>query len=677
MQSPHSSLGSSLSADQTRHNTKDRDTRRNTLRAVQPSPPPHVPKRAMLPTFTPLSTTATRESDIRAAGYRGAPQASTRFPAAEMATAAQEELAMSHLRTPDSRDSSTLDRHRRQSIDLPPQQQRNLLQRGVGADMTPEALFTCIRLRPGTTLAEASGVPHNASVSADRYRNGSVSGPSGSSGRNESQLSIGDSCSPITLVVNSASASHANTNTSNATSVGSASTSGSVRFDLTTSTPSARAAPGSVAANNTQPKASSSSLMGQPEVVTSPLSAPHQALSTSLSGESRRRSSHSRKDSSAPLSAKTSISMEVPSQPRLSHCESSAGSCYTDIGVSSSPRPVVNRRVHFLLDEPEGGDLAATDHLTLPLRSSGDTRARLPLCLSTTTVSPTPSDTDKRLASNANSSSHTRLSLSGSSESFSERPQPGFSLGGAAMRPAASSLPLHPSVAPISQSGGASALSLHLNRKEGRIKAMTAFSQAESTSSNGTSATEVGGLSVNSAPSTMKTAAGSCSDAWSGFSGTHASATYQPGQPLPKPALKQVSRYSNDWNAGDSHAPSKLLTDSRSQWSRWRSIPSGGADMTAAAPPASPSSMSVMHRCFTSYLQRAFIPLEQGRGRDAVAPSATTGRAAGAGTSTTLYSSVRTAGSRGGGVELLVKWTLVSVVALVSFMLIFVDIVAD
>ncbi|CBZ34345.1 hypothetical protein, unknown function [Leishmania donovani] len=681
----HSSPESLLSADRRFCSTEDRSVRRSTPKALQPPPPSRLPRRATSSPLTSPSTTVAIESASRAAGHRGAPQDPTFCSIAAINIQTQEALVTSHLRTPDPRDSSTLDHSQSRSVDLPPKQRGSLRKRSGGVGMTSEASFRCFRTGPGAMLAEAAGIARSA-IASDEGDRSNASGPGGPSSRNGTPLIIDYSSSPLTLAVNSANANKTIKNTSSATSVDSVSISKPARLSLTRPTPLAEAAPVSATLNATQSKTSSSSSVAQPEVVTTPLSLMRQAPLKSPSGVSRHRSGRSRQDSYASLSVASTISVEDPSHPHRSRRESSACSSCTDTGVSGFPRPAFNRRVHFLLDDPARDGLSVADGLTASLRCSDDARARLPLCPSTSSIVPPPPDADQRPAISANSSSNSKSALSASSESPHGQLQLGPSLGGAATRPASSSLSLDRSATPVAQSGGASLFSLHLNKKEGRIEATPAFAPAKSPGSSDMRTTEVGGVCFHSALSATTASATGIASSWSSTSGTHATATYQPGQPLPKPALKQVSRYSEGWSAADSRTGSKLVNEGSDRWLWWRSNATAVAGTTAAGSPGPASLTSVVGRRFTSYLQGALISRQRHRVRAAEEASATSGRAAFAGgvaaRSPTKPSSVLTAGSRGRRAELLVrlwlvKWSLVGMVALASFFFILIELVAE
>ncbi|CAG9574376.1 hypothetical protein LMJF_23_1290 [Leishmania major strain Friedlin] len=682
----HSSPESLLSADRRFCSTADRSIRRSTPQALQPPPPSRLPRRATSSPLTSPSTTAAIESTSRAARHRGAPQGSTFYSVAAMNTQTQEALVTSHLRTPDPRDSSTLDRSQCQSVDLPPKQRGSVRKRRGGGGMASEASFRCFRTGPGATLAKAAGITRSA-IASDEGDRSSVSGPGGPSSRNDTPLIIDYSSSPLTLAVNSANANNAIKNASSATSVDSVSISKPVRLSLTPPTPLVEMAPVSASSNTAQSKTSSSSSVVQPEVVATPLFLMRQAPLKSPTGVSRHRSSRSRQDSCASLSAASTVSVEDPSCSHCSRRASSACSSCTDTGVSGFPRPAFNRRVHFLLGDPAGGGLAAAEGLTASLRCSDEAGARLLLCPSTSSIAvPTPSDADQRPAFSANSSSNSKSVLSASSESLHGHLQLGPSFGGAATRPALSSLSLNRSSTPLVQSGGASVFSLHLHKKDGRIEATPSFAPAKSPGSSGMRATEVGGVCFHSAVSATTASATRIASSRSSTSGTHATATYQPGQPLPKPALKQVSRYSEGWSAADSRTGSKLVNEGSDRWSWWRSNAAAGAGTTASGSPGPLSLTSVVDRRFTSYLQGALISRQRHRVNAAEEASATAGRAAVAGgvaaRSPTAPSSVRTPGSRGRRAELLVrlwlvKWSLVGMVVLAAFFFILIELVAD
>ncbi|CBZ27284.1 hypothetical protein, unknown function [Leishmania mexicana MHOM/GT/2001/U1103] len=665
----HNSPGSLLSADRRFCSTLDSSVRRSTPQVLQPPPPSRLPRRVSSPPLTSPSTTVARESSSGSERHRGAPQGPSFDSIAAMNKRTQEGLATSHLDTPDSRDSSTLDRSQCQSLDLPPKNRGGMRKRSGGVDMASE-VSSNYRTGVGATLAEAAGVA-GGTIASDEMDRRSVSGSGGPSCRTGSLLTIDYSGSPLTVAVNSANANNAMKKASSAAGADSVSISRPVRLSLTPSTPLAEAASGSAASNATQSKASSSPLVAQPEVVNTPLSLMRQAPLKSPSGVSRHRSGRSWQDSCVSLSVASTISVEDPSHPHRSRLESSACSSCTGTGVSDFPRPVLNRRVHFLLDDPAGGGFAAADGPTESLRCSDDARARLPLCQpACSIVVSTPSDTDQRPAFSANSSSNSKSSLSASPESLNGQLQLGPSLDRLSTA--------------VAQSGGASFL-LHLNKREGRIEATPAFVPAKSPGSSGIRGTEGGGVCLNSALAATTASATGLASSRSSSSGIHATATYQPGQPLPKPALKQVSRYSEGCSAADSHTGSKPVREGSDRWSWWRSNAAAGAGRTAAGSPGPPSLTGVVGRRFTSYLQGVPISRQRHRVRAGEA-SATAGRAAVSGgvavRSPTAPSSGRTAGSRGRRAELLVrlrlvKWSLVGMVALTFFFFILIELVAD
>ncbi|KAG5501312.1 hypothetical protein JIQ42_06313 [Leishmania sp. Namibia] len=668
----HRSSMSLLPASQTRNRADDRVEHRITLRVVQ-TPPPRLPVKTAASPVPLLLTTAVGKGYSKAVPSRGTLQAPTLFVDA-MGTPTQRKLAVLHLRTPGPRDSSTLHQSCEQRVHMPSQQLCDLQERGVNGEMASEVLFTCARPGPGAPLADADGISRGALVSDEGYRN-SVRGLGGQRSRKGPPLVIDYPSGPLALVGSSANPSSAKTNPSNPTSMGSASSSGRARLSPTPPVTPVEVAQGLATAKVAKPKASSSSQKAQPELVSSPLSLPPQGASMSVGSVSRCRSSGSQHGSSAFLSSASSISVEASSKPRRSRCESSAGSSYTDVRSSNSTRSLLGRRVRFLLGDPAQDGLAAADGLTASVKRSVGIRAPLPRYpADPATVVLAPSDADQRLASPTNSSS-SRLALSTLSENASVQLQLSRPTERAETHAALSSLPLGPSSPLLFRSGNASVLSLRLNRKEGRIEAVPAVARAKLFRSNGRSPAEVGGVLFHSAASTA--APTSLSLAPSDSLGTHGSAIYQPGQPLPKPALRQVSRYGKDEGAASSRTDSTLLPKGNAQWRWWRPSAAAGASMTAAAPPASRFSVSVARQGFTDYLRGGLIYWLQRRVHKAEAPSTTSGKAPDAGwvaAEASTTSLVRAAGRRFGRAELVAKWSLLSAVALTSFLLIFVDI---
>ncbi|KAG5478547.1 hypothetical protein LSCM4_04780 [Leishmania orientalis] len=670
----HRSSMSLLPAGQTRSRADDRGEHRITLRVVQ-TPPPRLPEKTAASPAPLLLTTAEGKGDSKAVPSRGTLQAPTLFVDA-MGTPTQRKLAVLHLRTPNPRDSSTLHQSCEQRVHMHSQQRYDLQERSVNADMASEVLFKCTRPGPGAPLADADGISQGALVSDEGCRN-SVRGLGGQRSKKGPPLVIDYPSGPLALVGSSASPSSVKTNPSNPTSMGSASSSGRVRLSPTPPATPVEVAQGSATAKVAKPKASSSSQKAQPELVSSPLSLTRLGASGPLVSVSRCRSSGSQHGLSAFLSSASSISAGASSKLRRSRCESSAGSSYTDVRLSNSSRSLLGRRVHFLLGDPAQDGLAAADGPPASVKRSAEIKAPLPRYpADPAAVVLAPSDADQRLAFPTNSSSSSRLALSTLSEHSSVQSQLSRPTEGAETHPTLSSLPLDPSSPLLFRSGNASVLSLRLNRKEGRIEAVPAVARTKRFCSNGKSPAEVGGVLFHSAASTA--APTSLSLAPSGSLGTHGSAIYQPGQPLPKPALRQVSRYGKDERAASSRTDSTLLQKGKTQWRWWRPSAAAGASMTAAAPPTPRFSVSVTRQGFTDYLRGGLIYWLQRRVHKAEAPSTTSGKAPDAGwvaaEASTTPSLARAAGRRFGRVELVAKWSLLSAVALTSFFLIFVDI---
>ncbi|KAG5478965.1 hypothetical protein CUR178_05546 [Leishmania enriettii] len=667
----HRSSVSLLPAGLTRNRADDRGEHRITLRVVQ-TPPPRLPEKTAASPIPMLLTTAVEKGDSKAVPSLGTLQAPI-LSVDAMATPTQRKVAVVHLRTPDPSDSSTLHQSCEQRVHVHSQQLYNLQERSVNADMASEVLFKCARPGPGSPLADADGISRGVLVSDEGYRN-SVRGLDGQRSRNGSPLSIDYPSGHLALVGSSANPSSVKTNPSNPTSMGSASSSGRARLSPTQPATPVEVAQGSATAKVAKPKASSSSQKAQPELVSSPRSLPRQGASVSLSSESRCRSSGSQHGSSAFLSSASSISVEASSKLHRSRCESTAGTSYTDVRSSNSTKSLRGRRVHFLLDDPSHDGLAAADSLPASAKRSVGIRAPLPRYpADPATAVLASSDADQSLASPTNSSS-SRLAPSTLSEHSSVQLQLSRPTARAETHPTLSSLPLGPSSPLLFRSGSASALSLRLNRKEGRIEVVPAVARTKLFRSNGRSPAEVGGVLFHSAASTV--APTSLSHAPSGSLGIHGSAIGQPGQPLPKPALRQVSRYGKDECAASSRTDSKLLQKGNTQWRWWRPSAAADASMTAIAPPTSRFPVSVTRQGFADYLRGRLIYWLQRRVHKAEVPSTTSGQAPDAGWAAAEASTtplVRAAGRRFGGVEL-AKWSLLSAVALTSFFLIFVDI---
>ncbi|GET88801.1 hypothetical protein, unknown function [Leishmania tarentolae] len=680
----HHHLSEDLSSTDRRFFTAERSARRSTLQALQPPPPLRLPQRAASLPLTSSLITVEEGSASRAAGHRGAPQVPTFYNATVMNPRTQGALVMPHLGAPDSCERSTLDRNLCQSEDLSPERQGSLRKRSGGVGAVSEDRPRCSRTGSGATLTAATRIAHMTTMSDEEAHN-SVSGNGGPSGRNDTPLTIDYSCSPLTLGPNSASVNNSTKKVSSAKSADSASIGNPACLRLTPPEPLLRGVLGPVALNATQSKMLPSASAVNPEVVTTPLSLVRQALPSSPSGVSHHRSGRSRKNSFASLSAASNISVEDLSHPHHTRRESSACSSCTDTGTSGFSRPALNRRVHFLLeDSAEGGGLASADRSTTSPQCSDATRARLPLCSWTSSMAaPTPWDTDQKTALSVSSGSNNRPTMSALPESLNGSLPIGSSLSGATMRPASSSLSLDRSPIPNVKGGGAS-FSLHLNKKEGRIEATPAFSPGRRLGNRVMRATEDGGAGFNSALCTTSASVTGPASSRSGYSKTHASATYQPSQPLPKPALKQVSRYSEGWSAEDSRTSFKLVKEGNDQWSWWQSNAAAGAGTTAAGSPGRPSSKSVMGQHFTSYLQGALNPRQRHRVRTAEEASAIAGKAAEAGGFAAGLSSTtsgRAGGRRERRAELLVrlrlvKWSLMLIVVF-AFFAVFFEFVVD
>ncbi|KAG5478742.1 hypothetical protein LSCM1_06146 [Leishmania martiniquensis] len=666
----HRAPVSLLPASQARNHTSDRGEHRSPPRAVQPLPVRLLRQTAPSP-LQPPPKTAVRGGGNKAAPSCDTPQAPPLFVDA-MDSQTQRKLALSHLRTPDQRDINSPRGSRGLRVDLPSRQFGDLWGQSVN-DASSDVLLACARPGRGARVADANGVSQSAVLPDEGHRS-RVRGPGSPSGRKGASLIMDHpSGRPITLVVGTANPSSTKTKPGNPASMGS----GLARLGPAHPAPLLEVAQGSAATKAAKSKVLSSTLLKQPEPLSSPLLLPRQAPSMPPGSVSRYPTGRSHHDSGVFFSA-SNTSMAASRNLHRSRGESFADSSYTDMGSSSSPSSLPGRRVHFLLRDPTEGDLAAADGVAASVKKSDDTRVPLPRHPSNpVTVALSPYGAGQRLGSPMNSSSSS-ITLKTPSE-FSNGPsQLGRSLGGAETRPTVSSQPRGPSSSLPFQSNGSSVLSLRLNKKEGRIEALPAFAQSRSGGSSGRSASEPADVSSHSLLSPAG-ATGS-SPRRSGSHDAQGSATYQPGQPLPKPALRQVSRYGKEDSAASSCTNPALLQRSNAQWGWWRQSAAAGAGKTAAASPASRSSIGVARRLFADDLRGALVRL-QGRVHNAEAPTATSGRApdgrmlVAAGEPTT--SSGRTVNIRGGRAELMTKWLLLSLVALASFSLIFVDILGS
>ncbi|KAK7196035.1 hypothetical protein NESM_000537200 [Novymonas esmeraldas] len=617
----------------------DAGLRRNTAPATQPHPPPRVPNRAALSPSTPALSSEAGCHAVSVSSPLCA--AATAAPAPHWRSHQQRPSASPPTRTPEERDHRNSGRSRCQSIDQQALQRHGSVPCSSESEARPDAVFTGVRLVPGAASA--------------RRRHSSLT-----------PLAADGFLGLPSLVAHSTAV--AGVSSPGTAANGSTSTSARGRLHLTPPTLSV-GGPDGAGGSRTSPRAS----MQQAARSTSPLSSAGGAPPTvSPPGSSRRRSGRSRRESSASTSLGSSVSLEDHERRRRNRGEGSANTSWAETAANGSPRSASSRRVHFTFGEPGAAGAGAADTSALSMHSGDDVRAPLPLYPSSsaaaTALASAACDGDWRLTSSANSSSG-RYAPSASSESLIA-PSPSSLLSSPATKAAATarrypshSPPLAPSPAPpLLGSGVASVLSLRLNKREGRIEAVPTSAPARS-----------GSTSSSTSPAVPAGAASAAlSASWgSGADAAVAGATYRPGQPLPRPALKQVSRYSG--GDGESASDAVLRDDGEPRSLR-------RANATTAA--ASSSAVPGIGTRVTSYLQDALIRRQQRRARDAraqpvgTAATDTLGSLAG-GWATSTTAPPRLAGGGGRRGESVAKWSLLGVVALLSFFLVVMAAVMD